>query len=348
MLRACLAFVLTSAGAFAQPPKAAFVVEYRERPPIRAVMEFRITCPEVVATEWIVAIPVAPELPAQKRVKTTFNLSDKVIREKSDEAREVIVAQVPVKAAAEKTSVGIEVTYDATLYARQLRPLKPGETPPKVAAISTEERKRYLAATPDLDFNDSKFQKWLGAGSLNRVEKESDVEFARRVFELIRGKGTYEHLGTMDRKASTVCETPKTDCGGFSQLFAAAMRANGIPARCLYGRWAESANADAKLGTVAYFQWHAIAEFYANGVGWVPVDVSSAIVHEKPGTPTRHFGNQPGTFLTQHVDANLKVDTVHFGVADLQNLQRPSWWVRGMGKLDGATQAEGWKVTVKK
>jgi hypothetical protein len=348
MLRTCLAVVLAASGALAQAPKAAYVVEYREKPSIQAVLEYRVTCPNATATEWVVAVPVAPELPAQKRVKTGFNLSDKVVNEKSDAARSVIVAQVPVKTAAGKTSVAIEVTYEATLYGRELRPLKPGETRPKVPPLADAERKLSLAATTDLDFNSAKFRKWLASASLQREDKENEVEFARRAFESIRSQGKYEYLGAMDRKASSVCETLKTDCGGFAQLFAASLRANGIPARCLFGRWAESAKPDAKLGKIAYFQWHVIAEFHADGVGWIPADVSSAIVHERPGTPSRHFGNQPGTFLTQHIDANLRIDSIHFGIAELQNLQQPSWWVRGTGKVDGATQAEGWKVALKR
>ena len=348
MIRSLLAVALTAGFAAAQPPKAAFVLEYHEKPRIQAVLEFAVKSPNTAATEWIVAVPVAPELPAQKRPKTTFNLPHKVVKEKSDEAREVMVAQVPVKSTAEKTAIAIEVTYEATLYSRELKPLKLGETRPRVAPLDDAERKLYLAATPDLNYADAKYQKWLAAGNLKRGPKETDVDFARRLFEQIRGSGKYEYGGKMDRRVSAVCETGKTDCGGFSQLLVGGLRANGIPARCLYGRWAESAKAGATVGKIDYFQWHVIAEFYADGVGWVPADVASAIVHEKPGTPSRHFGNQAGTFLTQHVDANLVVDSVHFGVVDLQNLQQPSWWVRGTGKIDGFTQAEGWKVTLKK
>ena len=41
----------------------------------------------------------------------------------------------------------------------------------------------------------------------------------------------------------------------------------------------------ALLSGVEYFQWHVKAEFFARGVGWIPVDCSSAILHDK--TPER-------------------------------------------------------------
>ena len=348
MFRSILAVLLFAALAQAQPPKAAYWLDYREKQRVTGVLEYAVKCPNVVATEWIVAVPVAPELTAQKRPKTTCNLPHKVVKEKSDEAREVIVVQAPAKTAAEKTGFNLEVTYEATLYSRELKPLKAGEPRPKFAALDDPERKLYLVATTDLNFADPAFQKWLDTAKLKRGAKETDVDFARRVFEQIRGIGKYEYGGKIDRRASVVCGTGRTDCGGFSQLFTAAMRANGIPARSLFGRWAESAKPDAKIGKIEYFQWHVIAEFYADGIGWVPVDLASTVVQDKPGTPTRHFGIEHGTFLTQHIDGNLLVDSIRFGIADLQNIQQPSWWVSGGGKVDGAKTTEGWKVTSKR
>ncbi len=346
-MRIALALLFAIASpAFAQSPRPTHVVETKDAGPIKAVLDYNVTCPNVTPTEWIVAVPLAPELPGQRKVTTTFNLSATKTKEKSSESREVFIAQVPVKNGAK--SVAIQVNYEANLYSRNLRPLRSGEAIPKVTPLPEKEIKLYTSALIDIDFKEPLFQKWIELEKLQRGPKESAIEFARRTFTVIWTKFHYEYGSNMNRKASNVCGAGKSDCGGLSQLFVSTMRLHGIPARCLFGRWAESAKLNEKLGKIDYFQWHVIAEFYVDGIGWIPVDCSSAIIWEKPGTgETRNFGQQAGNFLTQHIDPDLEIDSIHFGVVKLQNIQQPTWWVRGTGKVDGNTQAEGWKVTKK-
>src|SRR5687768_18271000 len=40
------------------------------------------------------------------------------------------------------------------------------------------------------------------------------------------------------------------------------------------------------------------------------------------------------SFLVQHIDGNLEIDTIHFGKQELAVLQRPAFWVTGSGNLD--------------
>ena len=52
------------------------------------------------------------------------------------------------------------------------------------------------------------------------------------------------------------------------------------------------------MGSVRYFQEHIKAEFYAQGVGWVPVDLSSAVLHDTSDAKLRYFGNDAGRHAT--------------------------------------------------
>jgi transglutaminase-like putative cysteine protease len=138
----------------------------------------------------------------------------------------------------------------------------------------------------------------------------------------------------------------KSDCGGLSVLFATVLRSQGVPTRTLVGRWANSAKANDKVGEIEYFQEHVKAEFFANGVGWVPVDVSAAVVHDKTPAKLGYFGIDRGDFLTMHFDSDLAVDTLHFGVRTINLLQGVCYWARGAGTFKDAVQRENWEVEV--
>jgi transglutaminase-like putative cysteine protease len=148
----------------------------------------------------------------------------------------------------------------------------------------------------------------------------------------------------MDRLASSVCKSSGSDCGGLSALFCAVMRASGVPARALVGRWARSDDPAETLGGEPYHQWHVKGEFFAKGIGWVPVDLASGVLHDKSAEGLRFFGDDAGDFLTFHLDTDLDVDTIHFGRKTVQNLQTPAYWVTGKGSADKPIVTEEWQV----
>src|SRR5207244_13017163 len=104
----------------------------------------------------------------------------------------------------------------------------------------------------------------------------------------------------LDGRASPVCRAGTTDCGGLSVLFVTILRGNDIPARTLVGRWAQSSKAKDIVGDSPYYQTHVKAEFFAEGIGWVPADPASAL-SEKQGDRMRCLGRDPGNFLTMPV-----------------------------------------------
>ncbi len=132
----------------------------------------------------------------------------------------------------------------------------------------------------------------------------------------------------------------KSDCGGLCILFVAAMRSQGVPARALVGRWAISAS----HGKHGDSQEHVKAEFFAQGVGWVPVDLSSAILHDKTAEKLKYFGRDPGDHLAFAVDTDVLIDTRYFGVKTITWLQSACYWARGAGNFDGEKTEEDWKV----
>ena len=148
----------------------------------------------------------------------------------------------------------------------------------------------------------------------------------------------------MDRHASHVCQDSQADCGGMCRAVRRNATGNGMPARMLLGRWAKSSVPHATLDGVAYHQQHVKAEFHASGVGWTPVDLSSAVLHDKSPEGLRYFGHDPGDFLTVQVDPDVEIDSVHWGVKSLALLQGIQYYVSGKGRFDNVTTSRDWQV----
>lgn len=347
-----VAAVVASADAAArpQPPAGApvrYAVEARDAGRVTGVVTYRVTCPDLRATEWLVYAAVAPELPGQVRVKTTLSPAAVPAKDRNTPARGLLFARIPATTADLQTAVSVRVCYEATLRSRALVELPAGAAAPKVAPLGPADRKRYLADHGDVDFNHEAVQKWFRDEGLVRAAGEDEVAFARAVFRKVRARHGYTYAADLDRRASAVCAAGKSDCGGLAVLFVAVLRANGVPARALYGRWAESAVADAKLGGLAYLQWHVKAEFFAAGVGWVPVDPGGAVQHDRTPAGQTYFGADPGDFLAFHVDPTLALDAGPFGLKTVPNLQTPAWWANGRGSTAPARVVEDWRVEVK-
>lgn len=325
----------------AAPPR--YAVEAKDARRVTATLTYHVSCPELKAKEWFVFAAAAPELPGQARVKTTLSPAGGPAKDRSPLARGLVTARVPASTADLKTTLPIRVTYEVTLRSRTLVELAPGAAAPAVEPLSAAERKLYLAEHGDINFEHDTFRKWLRDEGLLRA-KEDDVAFARVVFRRVRDTMKYAYAADLDRRASAVCTAGRSDCGGLAALFVAALRANGVPARMLYGRWATSADPDAKLSGVAYYQWHVKAEFFAAGVGWVPADPGVAVEHDRTPGGLRYFGTDAGDFLTMHVDSALAVEAGPFGPQTIANLQTPAWWVTGGGRAEPRRATEGWTV----
>src|SRR5207248_1997886 len=80
-------------------------------------------------------------------------------------------------------------------------------------------------------------------------------------------------------------------------VFVCALRANDIPARQMVGRMVKSQTPIDKPPYGA----HSRAEFFAEGVGWVPVDPTFGLGDKTPSGLTQ-FGNDAGDFLVLHLD----------------------------------------------
>ncbi len=294
-------------------------------------LTFVYVAPKLDGDEWIFYVPRLPELVWQTDVRSAVFPGGRPVRELSLLGRPVLFTRIPVRGREGRDQVTIRVEYEANLRARRLVRREPGSkaTPP-VRPLPPNERRIALAAGRQFDFRSESFQSWLDAHEMRREPKEDEIDFARRVFLEIK-KGFQQIEGAnLDRLASHILTQRKSDSGGLSIVFTSVLRANGIPALVASGRWAR----EAQPGRNAADDPHVAATFFATGVGWVPVDLGSAITRDKSSEGLEFFGTDNADFLILHFDTDLEFDTIHFGQKTVDFVQAPVFWVSGSGSLD--------------
>lgn len=159
----------------------------------------------------------------------------------------------------------IVLEFDATRYSYRIDLADPAAG----LTLSPDERQRYLR--PDRLVPTSgiiaELSQQQTAGARTPLEK------ARAVYEYVIRTMRYDHEGTGWGRGDAIyaCTARHGNCTDFHSLFIALVRAAGVPARFEIGF---PLPADQKAGEIPGY--HCWAEFWLDGVGWVPVDASEA------------------------------------------------------------------------
>jgi transglutaminase-like putative cysteine protease len=98
------------------------------------------------------------------------------------------------------------------------------------------------------------------------------MEKARRIYDYVV-KMRYDKSGEGWGRGDAVwaCDSKRGNCTDFHSLFIGMMRAQGIPARFEIGFPLPEGQSEGTIGG-----YHCWAEFYVEGMGWIPVDASEA------------------------------------------------------------------------
>jgi transglutaminase-like putative cysteine protease len=158
------------------------------------------------------------------------------------------------------------------------------------AALSEAERKFFTAPTDLIPTDGIVRETAEGIVKGNR----GDVGKARAIYEWVVDNSYRDPkvrgCGWGDIEAMLETKNLGGKCGDLNALFVGLARAVGVPARDVYGiRVAPSAHGYKSLGTgspVISKAQHCRAEFFAQGIGWVPVDpadVRKVVLEEPPG-----------------------------------------------------------------
>jgi transglutaminase-like putative cysteine protease len=101
---------------------------------------------------------------------------------------------------------------------------------------------------------------------------QGTVEKAHALYDFVFHTVRYDKSGTGWGRGDSlwVCDAKHGNCTDFHSLFISLARAEGIPARFEIGFPIPTGKEGAVPG------YHCWAEFFVNGLGWVPVDISEA------------------------------------------------------------------------
>jgi hypothetical protein len=315
-------------------PKVGYVLGIKPVQRIRADFAIRLKLPRMKVKDWCVLTARPPVLIGQKAVAVSGSPRGKVVTEQSPERRQVLRSIVAGKGKA-RHSIVVKTHYRATLYARQLLVRQPGDGSAGPPDLKPVVRANYLRSTLHLDYRTPGFGQWLVRAGLRRARGEGEIPFAQRAFRKIAQQELTYACPARFKRASEVVRARQGDCGSFANVYVSTLRANGIPARALIGRWATSTQPADKTGGQPFHQTHVKTEFFARGVGWVPVDPTCGI-----------FGEDGGDFLTLHVDPDMDVPTKIAGKKPVEAMQPWAYYVTGFsGNFNGfSATGEKWVV----
>jgi hypothetical protein len=118
------------------------------------------------------------------------------------------------------------------------------------------------------------------ADELKNVVREgmAPLEKARAIYDHVAGTMSYDKSGAGWGRGDAIyaCDVRKGNCTDFHSLFIGMMRASQIPARFVIGFPVPE---DLTQGEIPGY--HCWAEFYIEGMGWLPVDASEASKHRE-------------------------------------------------------------------
>lgn len=317
----------------ARTPTPSLRIELGEAVLVDVRLHLAVVAPKVQAQRWQFVVAGPAPCDGQRVLNAALTPNGKRGEDRSPWRRPLLLGEL---AGASGHETKADATYTARIELRR-RTLSDGAPQHPPAPLNAGERTTALAATPLIDWDGEAFQQRLDADGLRPREGEHVIAFARRVLRHVRGL-RYAYASEMDRHASRIIVDGGGDCGGLCVLTVAILRAAGIPARVLAGRWAKSAVPDERLEGVPYRQWHVKLEFHTDGIGWIPAD--AAIGLERPDD---WFGRQEADFIAFHIDPEVRPLTL-FGERQMEWAQNIAFWVRGEA-LGGMTTTETWTVT---
>jgi hypothetical protein len=141
---------------------------------------------------------------------------------------------------------------------------------------------------------------------------------AQKFYNYVIDNIQYKAIGKGLKGAKATINSLSGECGDFSASFIALCRSSGIPARPIVGWWAASGND----------QYHVWAEFYLEGIGWLPVDPT---VGQQPNQRNQYFGKMDNRRIILNKGFNIQFIPPMPDGSTAQFLQAPLWWFWGKG-----------------
>ena len=169
-----------------------------------------------------------------------------------------------------KPELHFDVEYDVTRHER----VALGETAPRVVAVSLSSAEKHQDLQPD----ELVPVTGLPADLAVKVTqgKTDQLDKARAIYDYVFTTMRYDKTGTGWGHGDVLyaCDAKKGNCTDFHSLFIAMARSQGIPARFEIGFPLPPDTHSAEIAG-----YHCWSDFWIDGRGWIPVDISEAWKH---------------------------------------------------------------------
>jgi hypothetical protein len=173
----------------------------------------------------------------------------------------------------------ITMTFSLELYQRKANISRSQEHP------YNEQSDEYVKYIKSVDRKpDPKLQKHLKRIGVDT--QKSAIDKAQRIYHYLGKQLRYGHYASDEAVPDDLLDGGKGHCGVYSTFFVDMCLESGIPARRCAGFFLNADSNDKEQTTVSAHNW---AEFYVEGIGWIPVD---PIMGDKSDMRKRYyFGN---------------------------------------------------------
>jgi len=171
----------------------------------------------------------------------------------------------------QQAATGFDVTVRFTAVRREHKVMLDGASLKRVSSPASQDpqMRRYLEPDKLVPLN----------GTIAELAKEhtagdtTDIQKARHIYEYVVATMRYDKSGEGWGRGDAIwaCTSKRGNCTDFHSLFIGMMRSSGIPARFEIGFPLPEGKTEGDIPG-----YHCWAEFYLEGVGWVPVDASEA------------------------------------------------------------------------
>jgi transglutaminase-like putative cysteine protease len=184
---------------------------------------------------------------------------------------------------AEQVASGFDAGIQFTVTRREYVALRDGVPVKRVADAppNAEVLHRYLQPDNLVPLNSAiaELAKQQTAGATTNLEK------AHRIYDYVASTMRYDKSGDGWGRGDEVwaCDSKRGNCTDFHSVLIGMLRSSGIPARFEIGFPLPESKTEGEIPG-----YHCWAEFYIDGIGWIPVDASEA--SKNPAKKNYFFG----------------------------------------------------------
>ena len=265
----------------------------------RIVETQTMVSPQIEMQEWGIAVGTFPSNDDQELESLTLSAIN--ARCHKTKRRDLLgnpfwIVSVPVTRDELRTTVTVKIESTVKLSARTLRAGAPS-VPPELSRADIRKFVRW--PNPE---DTAAIRRWLAEKELRRGANERDVVYASRVLATMKKSLRYRWNSSEERGLGVCLRRGYGACGDLNTTAVLALRTAGIPARLLMGR--NIIGERRPLSPQEDGTLHVAAEFWAEGIGWTPIEGSTFKGDSLAtgGELTPFLGQSFGSFAFKHFD----------------------------------------------